>query len=109
MIIKLNKKGRKVVWATYLGAEGFDRAFGLATDPDGGVTVGGRTDSPDFPTVNPVQPTFGGGFSYGWGAHFVANGQSLDYSTYLRCEAADRVVGVKVNKDLTARIVVQTS
>jgi len=38
-----------------------DYASGIAVDQAGNVYMAGRTDSTDFPTVNPLQPAIGGG------------------------------------------------
>jgi hypothetical protein len=55
--------GSALLYSTYLGGSGEDRAYGLAVDAYGSVSVTGRTDSPDFPTVAPLQGTYGGGIS----------------------------------------------
>jgi hypothetical protein len=50
-----------LVYSTYLGGSDFDGGFGIAVDDRGNAYVTGSTSSPDFPTVNAVQPTFAGG------------------------------------------------
>lgn len=50
----------QVLDTTRLGGAGNDTAFGVATDSLGHAYVAGVTDSNDFPTLNPVQPTNAG-------------------------------------------------
>jgi hypothetical protein len=51
---KLRSEGN-LRWSTFLGGTDADRATGITTDADGDAHVVGRTLSPDFPTVRPVQ------------------------------------------------------
>jgi len=50
-----------LVYSTYLGGRRDDEGFGIAVDNQRDAYVTGLTSSGDFPTVNAVQPTFGGG------------------------------------------------
>ena len=83
-VTKLNADGG-VVYSTYLGGSGNadqnggdDFANGIAIDAQGNAYIAGGTNSPDFPTKNPIQTT---------GDSFVtklnAAGNALVYSTYL--------------------------
>ena len=50
-----------LVYCTYLGGNGDDRAFGIAVDAAGAVYLTGRTASTDFPTAgNPHQSSLAG-------------------------------------------------
>ena len=77
-----------MLYCTYLGGRGDDRAFGIAVDPAGNAYVTGWTGSSAFPTVAPVQSTIAGGKDA-----FVATlnpaGNALIYSTYLGGAATD--------------------
>ncbi|HEY0099618.1 MAG TPA: SBBP repeat-containing protein, partial [Pyrinomonadaceae bacterium] len=69
-VTKLNAAGNALVYSTYLGGSdgtegGFDAGFSIAVDSAGGAYVTGQTRSTNFPTVNAVQSTFGGGFPDG--------------------------------------------
>jgi hypothetical protein len=44
------------VWSTFLGGSEADRANAVTVGRDGAVHAVGRTLSPDFPTVDPLQP-----------------------------------------------------
>jgi len=92
-VAKFDSTGRTNLYFTYLGGSDEDAAFGVAVDSAGDAYVTGGTESPDFPTQ---QPLFGqitsklitsiNGSFYPYDA-FVAelntNGSALVYSTYL--------------------------
>jgi len=54
--------GSSLGYATYLGGSGNDQGFSIALDQQGQAYVTGETRSTDFPTVNALQPAFGGSF-----------------------------------------------
>jgi Beta-propeller repeat len=61
-VAKLNPTGSALVYSTYLGGSGDEFGGGIALDasPNPNAYVTGNTGSPDFPTVNPVQPAVAG-------------------------------------------------
>lgn len=65
---------------TYFGGSLIDEASGITEAPDGTLYIVGSTDSIDLPTLNAAQPTYGGGLSDIFVAHF-----SSDLSTLLSC------------------------
>jgi uncharacterized protein (TIGR03437 family) len=72
-----------------------DSATAIATDRSGNVYVAGSTSSPDFPTVNAIQPHLGGGWD-AFLAKLSPEGKIL-YSTYLGGTDADFATGVAVD------------
>ena len=51
-----------LVWSTFLGGTGNERALALALDAQGAATVAGGTQSADFPTTSGAfDPTHNGG------------------------------------------------
>ena len=60
-VTRIKSDGSEILESTYLGGEYNDQAYGLALDPVGNWYVTGITKSTNFPTVNAVQPSFGGG------------------------------------------------
>ena len=96
-IAKLNATGSALVYSTYLGGSGQDIGYSIALDSSGNAYLTGHTNSPNFPTVSPLQPRYGGG---GWDA-FVTKlnpaGSALVYSTYLG--GSDQDMGYSIAVD----------
>jgi Beta-propeller repeat len=80
-------------YATYLGGSGVDNGNSIAVDASGAVYVTGSTNSPDFPTVHPLQPTLHSGFV----AKLTADGSALVYATYLGGSGFDFGTGIAVD------------
>lgn len=55
-VAKLNPEGSDLVYGTFLGGSGGNTGNGIAIDSQGNAYVAGTTDSPDFPTMNPIRP-----------------------------------------------------
>lgn len=89
-VAKLTADGSALVYATYPGGSGDDAGNGanafvrvaVAVDAAGNPSVTGRTDSPNFPTVNALQPVHSGGVD-AFVAKLTPDGSALVYSTYL--------------------------
>ena len=95
-VAKINAAGSALVYSTYLGGTDYDFGYGIALDGNGGAVVVGQTASADFPTLTPVQQTFGGG-----GDAFVsklsASGSTLLYSTFLGGSGQDIAYAVALD------------
>lgn len=97
-VTKLNAAGNALVYSTYLGGD--DSAeFGqaIAVDSAGNTYVTGSTFSNDFPTVNPIQATEGGGSTDAFLSKLNAAGSALVYSTYLGGGDNDSGEGIKID------------
>ncbi len=81
-VTKLNPTGSALVYSTYLGGSSIDLGVSIAIDPIGNAYVAGYTASPDFPTLNALQATLGGGLD-AFVAKLTPDGTALEYSTYL--------------------------
>jgi hypothetical protein len=95
-ILKLDANGASLLYSTYLGGhhdEDGDSAFSIAVDGAGNAYVSGAASSADFPTLNPLQPDFGGGLSDAFVAVLSAGGELL-FSTYLGGSGPFREGGV---------------
>ena len=79
-LAKLNAGGSALVFATYLGGLQNDTAASVALDPSGNIYVTGQTQSGNFPTYNPFQPT--NSESDAFVVKLSASGRVV-YSTYL--------------------------
>jgi hypothetical protein len=88
--------GSSLVFSTYLGGKLLDQGTGIAVDPAGNVYVVGYTTSSDFPTVNALQPVFGG-VENAFIAKFNPNTSTLVYSTYLGGSGADQGLAIAVD------------
>lgn len=62
-VAKLNPSGSALVFSTYLGGSSRDCGRAIAVDSSGNTYVTGYAASTNFPTLNPLQPAFGGGFT----------------------------------------------
>jgi hypothetical protein len=92
-VAKLNPSGSALVYSTYLGGSGVDGGGGIAVDSAGNAYISGTTSSIDFPTVNPLQPAYGGGDRDAFVAKINPSGSALVYSTYLGGSGNDIVGG----------------
>lgn len=81
-LIRLSPGGAPVVYATYLGGSGEDRALGVAVNGERAPFVVGGTTSLNFPRLNSAQP-FPGGQQDAFLTKFRAAGNALQYSTTL--------------------------
>jgi hypothetical protein len=87
-VTKLAPDGSSLVYSTLLGGSFDDFGYDVAVDASGNAYVTGNTayrapGPGDFPTVNAVQPAYGGGNEDAFVAKVNATGSALVYSTYL--------------------------
>jgi hypothetical protein len=82
-VVKLAPEGSAPIYATYLGGSGIDTGNEVVVDTAGAAYVTGFTTSRDFPTMNPLQPTHGGGDTDIFVAKLTPDGAALVHSTYL--------------------------
>jgi Big-like domain-containing protein/beta-propeller repeat-containing protein len=82
-VAKINPEGSALVYSTFLGGSLSDYASAIAVDDAGNAYVTGGTESSDFPTKNPLQPLFGGGYWDGFVTEINSEGSGLVYSTFL--------------------------
>src|SRR5437016_5340551 len=92
-----------LIYATFLGSTGVDRASAVATDSSGNAYVAGAAGESDFPTTpGAFDRTFGGGCGFlACADAFVAklnpSGTGLIYATYLGGSAYDVAYGITVD------------
>ena len=96
-VTKLNAAGSHLLYSTYLGGSNDDLGYDIVVDAAGHAYVTGFTPSTNFPTANPVQATYGGGFDDAFVAKLNAPGSSLVYSTYLGGSSDDEGDGIAVD------------
>ena len=69
----------------------------IAVDRAGAAYVTGQNASDDFPTVHPLQPTYGGGFQDAFVTKIAPSGSQLVYSSHLGGRQGDRGYGIAVD------------
>jgi hypothetical protein len=108
-VLKLNPAGSTLVYSTYVGGSGFERASGITIDTDGNAYVAGFTDSTNFPTTTGAyQRTYAGGDQYGGGDAFVLKldpiGSTLIYSTYIGKNTNDMATAITLDPQRNAYV-----
>jgi hypothetical protein len=96
-VTKLSSTGASLVYSTYLGGAGDDYGYGIAIDGSGNAFVTGYTSSTNFPTLNPFQATFQGGYVDAFVTKLSSSGNALIYSTYLGGTGDDYGNGIAVD------------
>lgn len=104
-ISELDSSGSALVFSTYLGGSGRDRAFGLALDSSGNIYVAGDTQSPNFPTTSGAFQTAYAGNGDAFSTKLSAGGKSLAYSTYIGGSGLDQGNGIAVDSSGDAAVV----
>jgi len=82
-VTAFSSTGSALSYSTYLGGNESDSGRGISLRSDGGVYITGDTHSLDFPTVNPYQAGYAGGYWDGFVSRLDPSGSTLIYSTYL--------------------------
>lgn len=90
-------------FSTFLGGENFDSGDGIGVDAAGDVYIGGQSNSGNFPIVNAIQPTLGGG-SDGFIAKLASDASALLYATFLGGSGFEGVVDLDVDADGTTAV-----
>ena len=119
-VLKLDSSATTRLYSTYLGGSGCEAGRGIAVDAAGNAYITGATNSPTFPTVNPLQASLGGGScapfdggaAYTCPDAFVAklnpSGSALVYSTYLGGNSLDDAAAIAIDSAGAAYIVGDT-
>ncbi len=102
-VTKLDPTGSTLVYSTYLGSWGDDRALGIAVDAAGAAYVTGFTSSPEFPLHAPLQGAYGGGSLVNGGDAFVfklnPEGSALEWSTFFGGSADEFARAIAIDRD----------
>jgi putative Ig domain-containing protein/beta-propeller repeat-containing protein len=94
VIAKLSSSGSALLFSTYLGGTSSDLGEAIAIDSSSNVYVAGNTSSTDFPAVNAIQGTYGGGISDAFVVVVNATGSAVLYATYLGGSGNDGAVAI---------------
>ncbi|MEW5875834.1 MAG: SBBP repeat-containing protein [Candidatus Zixiibacteriota bacterium] len=82
-VSKLSVSGASLVYSTFLGGSSGEYQAAIAVDGSGNAYVTGMTASTDFPTQNPFDATYTGGFYDLFVTKLSVTGNELIYSTFL--------------------------
>ncbi len=107
-VAKLSAGGNRIVWCTYLGGSGDDRAFGVAVDSSNNVYVTGWTQSSNFPLLGAVQTKLSGGRD-AFVTKLNSTGTAILYSTYLGGNNYDQGNAITVDSTGAAYITGNTT
>jgi hypothetical protein len=100
-VAALSPAGDRLEFSTYFGGVlGPSHATDLVVAGDGSIVVGGVTYAPDFPLVNPAQPTHGGMIDC-FITRLTPNGRAVLSSTYFGGSEDDLLSRVAVDDDGT--------
>jgi hypothetical protein len=99
-VMKISATGSTVLYSSYLGGVNEDIGNGIAVDGSANAYVTGLTYSLNFPTANPLQPSFGGaGDAFLTKVNTSGVGPTaLVYSTFLGGSGLDQGNGVAVDR-----------
>ena len=95
-LFKLNAAGNTLLYATYIGGRGDDRAAAIAVDSSGQIYLAGSTASADFPLSSPLRLSLGGSRD-AFVVKLNAIGNLLIYSTYLGGSGFDAATAIAVD------------
>jgi hypothetical protein len=104
-ILVLNPLATQLLYASYLGGSGDDRAWGVSTGNGTNAYVVGTTNSKDFPTTDGGFQTVMPGSSAGFVTKVASDGTGLSYSTFLGGSVSGEVNGVAVDSTGSAYVV----
>jgi len=107
-VAKLNSAGNGLIYATYIGGSGDDRAYGIAIDSSGTAYVTGSTTSQNFPLVNALQTQLKGSHN-AFVVKLSPGGNTMVYSTYLGGSGQDYGYGMAVDGAGNAYVVGDTT
>jgi hypothetical protein len=113
-VSKFNSTGSALIYSTYYGSglesEG---AMSMALGASGEVTFAGQTASADFPVVNPIQNTYGGGPSFNRGDATVVRlnpaGNAVTFATFYGGSGDDEALGLALDSTGNAYITGRTA
>ena len=108
-VFKLNASGSALVYSTYLGGNGLDYGNSIAVDSSGNAYVTGDTKSTTFPTMSPLQGSYGGGNTDTFVSKLNASGSALLYSTYFGSTGNEDGTGIAVDSSGNAYVMGDTN
>lgn len=109
-VTKLDARGTRILYSTFLGGSGEDEGLGIAVDPAGAAYVTGQASSPDIPFAGAqlLGPVRGGGAD-AFVAKLGRSGRALAYFAYLGGSADDAGSAIAVSASGNAFVTGRTA
>jgi Calx-beta domain/Carboxypeptidase regulatory-like domain/Beta-propeller repeat len=96
-VTKLTGDGA-LTYSTYLGGSSSETGYGITADSSGNAYITGFTNSTNFPTMNPIQGSNGGGFNTdAFVTKLNSQGSALVFSTYLGGAGSESGRGIAID------------
>jgi MBG domain (YGX type)/Bacterial Ig-like domain (group 3)/FG-GAP-like repeat/Beta-propeller repeat len=95
-VTKFDPSGSALVYSTYFGGGSADQPYALAIDQSGNAWITGRTNSSDFPLVNPIQTTRVAFDMFI--TEISANGSASRFSSFLGGTGSESGRGIAVDR-----------
>ena len=108
-VTELDPSGTKLVFSTYFGGSGQDRAFGMALDSQGNIYLCGDTTSTDFPITANASQSMNQGQGDAFVSKLTPRVTSLVYSTFLGGAGADQANSISLDSKNNAYVTGSTS
>ncbi|MFW9888582.1 MAG: SBBP repeat-containing protein [Candidatus Thorarchaeota archaeon] len=102
-VFKFSADGSTLLYSTFVGGNEYDRGYSIAVDLSGNAYVTGRTKSPDFPTLNAYNGTYGGSTDC-FVFKLSADGSTLLYSTFVGGSGDERAYSITVDSSGNAYV-----
>ncbi|HLY63813.1 MAG TPA: SBBP repeat-containing protein [Terriglobia bacterium] len=96
-ITSLNATGNGLIFSTYFGGSGVDRAFGMALDATGDIYIAGDSASTDFPTTTNAFQANNHGQGDAFICKFTPGASSLVFSTFLGGTGTDQATSIALD------------
>ncbi len=106
-IIKMSPTGN-LAYYVFIGDQ-YEAGNSIAVDSMGAAWIAGETRSFGFPTKNPIQASYGGGFNDAFITKVAPDGKSLAFSSYLGGQSYDVGEGIALDPNANAYVALQTS
>ena len=107
-VTKIDSAGTTLLYSTYLGGSGFDKAEGVTVGSDGAAYITGPTSSVNFPITSGSFQSERNGDSDAFVTKVQADG-TISYSTYLGGGTEEFGAGIAVDSDGGAYVAGSTS
>jgi Beta-propeller repeat/HYDIN/CFA65/VesB-like, Ig-like domain/Abnormal spindle-like microcephaly-assoc'd, ASPM-SPD-2-Hydin len=96
-LAELNASGTGLIFSTYFGGTGLDRAFGLAMDATGDLYIAGDSNSVDFPVSDKAIQSKNNGQGDAFICKFTPGATAVVFSTLLGGSGVDQATSIALD------------